>query len=82
MGNLRAEKYVGHQKEEKFMLEMQMELLLFGMLEIHINYVICNIIKVVLKAHDSDITKLQWLNAENTLLTASKDKKIKAWQLP
>ncbi|CAD8083004.1 unnamed protein product [Paramecium sonneborni] len=36
----------------------------------------------VLKAHDSDITKLQWLNAENTLLTASKDKKIKAWQLP
>lgn len=58
---------------------MQMELLLFGMLEIPINYVICILILVVLKAHDSDITKLQWLDAEKTLVTASKDKKIRIW---
>ncbi|CAD8077014.1 unnamed protein product [Paramecium primaurelia] len=36
----------------------------------------------VLKAHDSDITKLQWLDSEKTLVTASKDKRIKVWQLP
>lgn len=56
-----------------------MELLLFGMLEILINYVIYILILVVLKAHDSDITKLQWLDSEKTLVTASKDKRIKVW---
>ncbi|CAD8170894.1 unnamed protein product [Paramecium octaurelia] len=36
----------------------------------------------VLKAHESDITKLHWLEEEKKLVTASKDKRIKVWQLP
>ncbi|CAD8088886.1 unnamed protein product [Paramecium sonneborni] len=36
----------------------------------------------VLKAHDSDITKLQWLDADQTLLTSAKDKVIKVWSMP
>lgn len=36
----------------------------------------------VIKAHESDVTKLYWLEADQTLLSAGKDKMIKAWRLP
>jgi len=36
----------------------------------------------VLKAHSNDITKLQWVEKDNILLTSSKEKSIKFWSLP
>ncbi len=35
-----------------------------------------------MKAHDSDITKMIWLEKENLLMTSSKDKTIKVWKFP
>ena len=33
----------------------------------------------VIKAHEGDITKIVWLEADQTLLTSGKDKKIKVY---
>lgn len=35
-----------------------------------------------MKAHEADITKMIWLEKENILMTASKDKSIKVWKFP
>ncbi|CAD8078645.1 unnamed protein product [Paramecium primaurelia] len=36
----------------------------------------------VLKAHDSEITQMQWIEEDQHLLTSSRDKEIKTWLLP
>ncbi|CAD8082335.1 unnamed protein product [Paramecium sonneborni] len=36
----------------------------------------------VIKAHDSEITQMQWIEEDQHLLTSSRDKEIKTWKLP
>lgn len=36
----------------------------------------------VIKAHSTDITKLQWYEDKSTLVTCGKEKVLKFWQMP
>lgn len=36
----------------------------------------------IFKAHSREITKMLWFETEQTLITGSKDRTMKAWRLP